>query len=52
MTFDGSVREYLPRASPRTFAAAHARAGKPAEGRSTDLAAPLRRIVELVASAG
>lgn len=53
MTFDGAVREYLP----ARHRSGHLRQlmlalEKPAEGRSTDLAAPLRRIVELVRKRG
>lgn len=53
MTFDGAVREYLPaRHRPGHLRHLMLALEKPAEGRSTDLAAPLRRIVELVRKRG
>jgi uncharacterized protein (DUF58 family) len=53
MTFDGAVREYLPaRHRPGHLRQLMHALEKPAEGRSTDLAAPLRRIVELVRKRG
>jgi uncharacterized protein (DUF58 family) len=53
LTFDGAMREYLPARHRR----GHLRQlmlalEKPTEGRSTDLTAPLRRIVELVHKRG
>ena len=53
LTFDGAVREYLP----SRHRAGHLRQlmlalEKPMEGRATDLATPLRRIVELVRKRG
>ncbi len=53
LTFDGAIREYLP---PR-HRAGHLRQlmlalEKPMDGRATDLATPLRRIVELVRKRG
>ena len=53
LTFDQEIREYLPARNRR----GHLRSlmlalEKPAGGRSTDLAAPLRRIVELVNKRG
>lgn len=53
MTFDGAVREYLPaRHRPGHLRQLMLALEKPAEGRSTDLTAPLRRIVELVRKRG
>jgi uncharacterized protein (DUF58 family) len=53
MTFDGAVREYLPaRHRPGHLRQLMLALERPAEGRSTDLAAPLRRIVELVRKRG
>ena len=53
MTFDGAVREYLPsRHRPGHLRQLMLALEKPAEGRSTELAAPLRRIVELVRKRG
>ena len=53
LTFDGAVREYLPaRHRPGHLRQLMLALEKPAEGRSTDLTAPLRRIVELVRKRG
>ncbi|MDR3401301.1 MAG: DUF58 domain-containing protein [Chthoniobacter sp.] len=53
MTFDGTVREYLPaRHRPGHLRQLMLALEKPAEGRSTDLAAPLRRMMELVRRRG
>ncbi len=53
MTFDGAVREYLPaRHRPGHLRQLMLALEKPAEGRGTDLAAPLRRMVELVRKRG
>jgi uncharacterized protein (DUF58 family) len=53
MTFDGSVREYLPaRHRPGHLRQLMLALEKPAEGRATDLTAPLRRIVEIVRKRG
>jgi len=53
LTFDGSVREYLPaRHRPGHLRQLMLALDKPAEGRGTDLAAPLRRLVELVRKRG
>jgi uncharacterized protein (DUF58 family) len=53
MTFDGAVREYLPaRHRPGHLRQLMLALEKPAEGRATDLTAPLRRIVEIVRKRG
>jgi uncharacterized protein (DUF58 family) len=53
MTFDGTVREYLPaRHRPGHLRQLMLALEKPAEGRGTELVAPLRRIVELVRKRG
>jgi uncharacterized protein (DUF58 family) len=53
MTFDGAVREYLPaRHRPGHLRHLMLALEKPAEGRGTDLAAPLRRVVELARKRG
>jgi uncharacterized protein (DUF58 family) len=53
MTFDGAVREYLPaRHRPGHLRQIMLALEKPAEGSGTDLAAPLRRMVELVRKRG
>ena len=53
MTFDGAVREYLPaRHRPGHLRQLMLALEKPAEGRSTNLAATLRRIAELVRKRG
>ncbi|EDY21530.1 conserved hypothetical protein [Chthoniobacter flavus Ellin428] len=53
LTFDGAMREYLPaRHRPGHLRQLMLALEKPAEGRSTDLTAPLRRIVELVRKRG
>ncbi|MEP6670623.1 MAG: DUF58 domain-containing protein [Chthoniobacter sp.] len=53
LTFDGAVREYLPaRHRPGHLRQLMLALEKPAEGRATDLAAPLRRMVELVRKRG
>lgn len=53
LTFDGEVREYLPpRHRPGHLRQLMLALEKPMEGRATDLAAPLRRIVELVRKRG
>jgi uncharacterized protein (DUF58 family) len=53
LTFDGAVREYLPaRHRPGHLRQLMLALEKPAEGRATDLVAPLRRIVELVRKRG
>lgn len=53
LTFDEEIREYLP-ARHRTGHLRHLMLAleKPASGRATDLAAPLKRIVELVNKRG
>jgi uncharacterized protein (DUF58 family) len=53
LTFDETIKEYLP-ARNRTGHLRHLMLAleKPAGGRSTDLAAPLRRIVEIVRKRG
>ncbi len=53
LTFDSQVREYLPtRHRPGHLRQLMLALEKPAEGRSTDLAVPLRRIAELVRKRG
>lgn len=53
LTFDSAVREYLPaRHRPGHLRQLMLALEKPMEGRATDLAAPLRRIVELVRKRG
>ena len=53
LTFDESVREYLPaRHRPGHLRHLMLALEKPAEGRATDLAAPLHRIAELVRKRG
>ncbi|MEQ1860278.1 MAG: DUF58 domain-containing protein [Chthoniobacteraceae bacterium] len=53
LTFDGAVREYLPaRHRPGHLRQLMLALEKPMEGRATDLAAPLRRMVELVRKRG
>ncbi len=53
LTFDGAVREYLPaRHRPGHLRQLMLALEKPMEGRATDLAAPLRRITELVRKRG
>jgi uncharacterized protein (DUF58 family) len=53
MTFDGTVREYLPaRHRPGHLRQLMLALEKPMEGRATDLAAPLRRVAELVRKRG
>lgn len=53
LTFDGAVREYLPaRHRPGHLRQLMLALEKPMEGRATDLAAPLRRVVELVRKRG
>jgi len=53
LTFDGAMREYLPaRHRPGHLRQLMLALEKPAEGRNTDLTAPLRRIVELVRKRG
>ena len=53
LTFDGGVREYLPaRHRPGHLRQLMLALEKPAEGRATDLTAPLRRMAELVRKRG
>ena len=53
MTFDETVREYLPaRHRPGHLRHLMLALERPAEGRSTDLTAPLRRVAELVRKRG
>ena len=53
LTFDETVREYLPaRHRPGHLRHLMLALERPAEGRSTDLAAPLRRVAELVRKRG
>jgi len=53
LTFDSAVREYLPaRHRPGHVRQLMLALDKPAEGRATNLAAPLRRIAELVRKRG
>jgi uncharacterized protein (DUF58 family) len=53
LTFDGEVREYLPaRHRPGHLRQLMLALEKPAEGRATDLTAPLRRMAELVRKRG
>ncbi len=57
MTFDETVREFLPaRRRPgqlrRLMLALEPRAAGPSEGRSTDLRAPLQRIIEIIRGRG
>jgi uncharacterized protein (DUF58 family) len=53
LTFDGAVREYLPaRHRPGHLRQLMLALERPAEGRDTELAAPLRRLVELIKMRG
>ena len=53
LTFDETVREYLPaRHRPGHLRRLMLALERPAEGRSTDLTAPLRRVAELVRKRG
>ncbi len=53
LTFDGAVREYLPaRHRPGHLRQLMLALEKPAEGRATDLTAPLRRMAELMRKRG